>query len=132
MNDDDSLPHITHKGGCHCQAVRFSVRAPAVLQVLECNCSVCSKSAFLHLIVKAEDFSLLQGANMLTHYTFNTGVADHQFCRVCGIKSFYIPRSHPNGYSVNARCLDSDTVSSVEIQQFDGLRWEDSIGSLRS
>ena len=114
----------THRGACHCGAVRFEVRAPAALEVLECNCSVCSKSGYLHLIVGREDFTLLAGAGELAEYRFNTGVARHLFCRTCGIKSFYVPRSHPDGISVNARCLDQDTVESMTVRAYDGQHWE--------
>ncbi len=118
------MEKIIHRGGCHCGAVRFEVRAPARITVQHCNCSVCSKTGFLHLIVPAEDFSLLSGAAQLQTYTFNTGVAKHLFCEVCGIKSFYVPRSHPDGYSVNLRCLDAGTVENVTMADFDGLDWE--------
>ena len=110
---------ITHRGGCHCGAVRFEVDAPAVLEVLDCNCSICRMSGFLHLIVPASRFRLLQGAAALSEYTFNTGAAKHRFCKHCGVKSFYLPRSHPDGFSVNARCLDSGTVQGMNVQLFD-------------
>ena len=118
------MEKIIHRGGCHCGAVRFEVRAPARITVQHCNCSVCSKTGFLHLIVPAEDFSLLSGAAQLQTYTFNTGVAKHLFCEVCGIKSFYVPRSHPDGFSVNLRCLDAGTVEQVTVADFDGRDWE--------
>lgn len=118
------MEKVTHRGGCHCGAVRFEVRAPARITVQQCNCSVCSKTGFLHLIVAAEDFSLLSGAAQLQTYTFNTGVAKHLFCEVCGIKSFYVPRSHPDGFSVNLRCLDAGTVENVTVADFNGLDWE--------
>jgi hypothetical protein len=101
------------------------VDAPARLRVAECNCSICSKSGFLHLIVPKSQFRLLQGEDALTTYTFNTGAAKHLFCSTCGIKSFYVPRSHPDGYSVNARCLDPGTVEAMEIAPFDGRNWEE-------
>jgi hypothetical protein len=104
--------------------VRFEVAAPADLDVLECNCSMCSRSAYLHLIVAADAFRLVAGAGDLVEYTFGTGVAKHRFCRHCGVKSFYVPRSHPDGYSVNARCLDPSTVVSMRIRPFDGRHWE--------
>lgn len=132
MSVRNSPPVFMHSGGCHCQAVTFSVRAPVAIEVLECNCSICARSGFLHLIVSAEDFVLTRGEKSLSHYTFNTGTADHQFCRVCGIKSFYVPRSHPHGYSVNARCLDTRMISEINIRKFDGLHWEESIVSLRN
>ena len=64
-------------------------------------------------------FELIQGEEHLATYTFNTGVAQHYFCRVCGVKSFYVPRSHPDGVSVNVRCLDPGTVSSIAVERFD-------------
>jgi hypothetical protein len=113
-----------HLGGCHCGRVRFEVAAPAHLEVVECDCSMCSASGFLHLIVPADRFKLLKGADALTTYTFNTGVAKHLFCAVCGVKSFYIPRSHPDGFSVNARCIDAGSVESMTVTPFDGRDWE--------
>ena len=115
---------ITHRGGCHCGRVRFEVTAPARITVSECNCSICSKSGYLHLVVPAERFTLLAGADSLTPYTFNTGTAKHLFCKVCGIKSFYVPRSHPDGFSVNACCLDPGTVEEMSLRQTNGREWE--------
>ncbi|MGA2777724.1 MAG: GFA family protein [Steroidobacteraceae bacterium] len=115
---------ITHKGGCHCGRVRFEVIAPAVLQVDECNCSICSKTGFLHLIVPAERFNLTSGGDALTTYSFNTQTAKHLFCATCGIKAFYVPRSHPDGFSVNLRCLDPGTVEAVQVRPIDGKQWE--------
>jgi hypothetical protein len=115
---------VVHRGGCHCGAVRFEVEAPAALEVLECNCSICAKTGFLHLIVPAARFRLLAGEGELTAYTFNTGVARHLFCRRCGVKPFYRPRSNPDGWSVNARCLDEGTVVALSIAPFDGRNWE--------
>lgn len=121
---EPSSPLVTHRGGCHCGRVRFEVRAPAALQVDECNCSMCTKSGYLHLIVPKARFSLLQGKEALACYQFNTGVARHYFCRHCGIKSFYVPRSNPDGISVNVRCLDDGTLSAMVIEPFDGKNWE--------
>jgi len=110
---------VTHRGGCHCGAVRFEVDAPAQLTVSDCNCSICRMSGYLHLIVPRARFRLLRGADSLTEYTFNTGTARHLFCGRCGVKSFYVPRSNPDGYSVNARCLDPATVAGIEVEPFD-------------
>ncbi len=115
---------VTHTGGCHCGRVRFEVDAPARIVAEECNCSICSKSGYLHLIAPLKNFRLLAGADAIETYTFNTGVARHTFCRRCGVKSFYTPRSHPDGVSVNVRCLDSQTVQSVATRAFDGQNWE--------
>lgn len=115
---------VRHAGGCHCGRVRFEVIAPADLEVTDCNCSICSKSGYLHLTVPKSRFRLLSGQSDLSAYQFNTRTAQHLFCSVCGIKSFYVPRSHPEGYSVNARCLDEGTVRSLRVTPFDGRRWE--------
>lgn len=115
---------IKHSGGCHCGRVRFEARAPARIRVNECNCSICSKSGYLHLVVPKERFTLLSGEEVLTTYTFNTGRAKHLFCSICGIKSFYLPRSHPDGVSINARCLDEGTVEDMTIGHTDGRNWE--------
>lgn len=125
-----SLNRADYSGGCHCGAVRFKVRAPQRIDAISCNCSICKKTGFLHLIVAAEDFSLISGDDYLSKYTFNTGVAQHLFCSVCGVKSFYVPRSHPDGYSVNVNCLELDAKADVHVCDFDGANWESAIGSL--
>ena len=117
---------ITHRGGCHCGAVRFELEAPARVTVEDCDCSICRMSGFLHLIVPASRFRLLSGAEALSTYTFGTGVAKHHFCRHCGTKSFYVPRSNPDGFSVNARCIDAGTLEHIEVLPFDGRNWEQS------
>ena len=99
--------------------MRFEVEAPAQLEVLDCNCSICRMTGFLHLIVPASRFRLVAGADALTEYTFNTGVARHRFCRYCGVKAFYVPRSHPDGIDINARCLDPGTVIAIDVTPFD-------------
>jgi hypothetical protein len=121
---------VTHRGGCHCGNVVFEVDAPARLVAHECNCSICSMTGYLHLIVPASRFRLLRGADQLTTYAFNTGTARHLFCRRCGIKSFYVPRSNPDGFSVNVRCLDRATIEQLEIEPFDGQNWEQSAAAL--
>jgi hypothetical protein len=115
---------ITHGGGCHCGRVRFEVIAPKSLRVSECNCSICSKAGYLHLVVPAAQFKLLSGNDTLKTYTFNTHTAKHLFCSVCGIKSFYVPRSHPDGISVNARCIDSETIEELTVTPLNGREWE--------
>jgi len=113
-----------HAGACHCGRVRIEVLAARGHELLECNCSMCARSSYLHLIVDAAAFRLLSGAEDLIEYSFGTGVAKHRFCRRCGVKSFYVPRSHPDGYSVNARCLDLATIESTTVRPFDGRNWE--------
>lgn len=114
---------MIYKGSCHCGAVKYEVEAPDIIECQECNCSICSKSGFLHLIVPKSKFKLLHGKNHLTTYTFDSAVAKHKFCNICGIKSFYIPRSNPDGYDVNVRCLEPQP-EKIDIEQFDGKNWE--------
>jgi hypothetical protein len=120
---------MLYRGHCHCGAVQFEVEAAAHLQCQECNCSICSMTGYQHLIVSRDAFRLLSGEDSLTSYTFNTGVAQHLFCRTCGIKSFYVPRSNPDGYSVNVRCLDP-YPDDLTIEPFDGQNWEQHAGEL--
>ncbi len=121
---------VIHRGGCHCRRVVFEVDAPANILVQDCNCSLCRLTGFLHLIVPRSRFRLISGHEFLTEYTFNTGVAKHIFCKVCGIKSFYIPRSNPDGVDINVRCLDAGTVMEMTIEAFDGENWEDNAAEL--
>lgn len=116
---DGSAAYITHRGGCHCRRVRFEIDAPAVVDALDCNCSICRMTGFLHLIVPAARFRLVSGDDALADYRFNTGAARHLFCRHCGVKSFYVPRSHPDGYSINVRCLDPGSIAELRVAPFD-------------
>ena len=111
-----------YKGSCHCGAIKFEVTAPQHLDLVRCNCSICHKSGFLHLIVPKSRFKLLQGQASLTTYRFGSMVAAHTFCKVCGVKPFYTPRSNPDGVDVNFYCLDS--TPTYTISDFDGQNWE--------
>jgi len=124
----DAEPEVL-EGGCHCDAVRYRVTLRS-REAIDCNCSVCAKKGFLHLIVPESDFELLCGAEALTTYTFGTRTAQHHFCRHCGIHSYYRPRSHPDQIDVNVRCLDGVDPSDFEVSRFDGRNWEDSVEEL--
>lgn len=115
---------LTLQGGCHCGAVRFEVVALRGAEAQTCNCSMCAKLAYIHLIVPESRFRILAGEDGLTRYTFNTGVAQHYFCRHCGVKSFYRPRSNPDGWSVNLRCLDAPEALDARLSAFNGRDWE--------
>ena len=114
---------MIYQGSCHCQAISFTVEAPEVLEADNCNCSVCSKSGYLHLIVPLTKFHLLSGEDSLVTYTFGSGIAKHTFCSNCGIKPFYYPRSNPDGIDINVHCLDTE-AQSINITHFDGKNWE--------
>ena len=118
------------EGGCHCGAVRFEAEAPEPLEALDCNCSICARTGFLHLIVPHAEFRLLAGEKALASYRFGSGAANHLFCRRCGVKSFYQPRSHPDSWSVNLRCVDGAESLDVAVRPFDGRNWEESAAKL--
>uniref|UniRef100_A0A8C6S8U6 Centromere protein V n=1 Tax=Neogobius melanostomus TaxID=47308 RepID=A0A8C6S8U6_9GOBI len=120
---------VKHTGGCHCGAVRFEVLSSPDLHVFHCNCSICNKKQFHHFIVPESNFTLLQGSDNLTTYTFNTHVAKQIFCKTCGVQSFGIPRSNPDGYSIAPHCLDPGSVRSVTVENFDGIHWEESMNA---
>ena len=112
-------------GGCHCGTVRFEVRIEPGTEARACTCSMCCKTGFIHIIASKSRFRMVAGEDALTSYKFNTGVADHLFCSQCGVKGFYVPRSNPDGWSVNARCLDDAAAAGlVMVEAFDGANWE--------
>jgi len=114
---------MIYTGSCHCGTIKFQVEAPESVEVERCNCSICRKSGYIHLIVPLSQFRLLSGQDNITTYSFNTGVAQHTFCATCGIKPFYTPRSNPDGIDININCLDSQP-EHITIVDFDGQNWE--------
>lgn len=122
MSSRDGLSWRT--GGCHCGAVRFEAALPEVVEAQACNCSMCAMTGFIHVIVPESRFRITKGEDALRAYSFNTGVAKHLFCETCGIKSFYRPRSNPDGWSISARCLDDPEALDLRIEDFDGRNWE--------
>ncbi len=114
---------MIYRGSCHCQAITFEVEAPEEVEVERCNCSICTKSGYLHLIVPLSKFKLLSGQEQITTYRFNSGIAKHTFCKICGIKPFYTPRSNPDGMDINVNCL-ATRPAKLNIVDFDGDNWE--------
>ena len=125
------MDKVVHKGGCHCGAVTLNVKASKAVEVLRCSCSICKMTGHLHLIVDEADFELTSGEDSLTEYRFNTKTAQHFFCKICGVKPFYKPRSHPHGWSVNLNVLDQSNFETVKIKDFDGANWERNIDKIR-
>lgn len=113
-----------YEGSCHCRAVRFSVEVPESVKLYRCNCSICAMTGYLHLIVPKSAVRFISGEDRLKVYQFNTGVAKHLFCEVCGIKPLYVPRSHPDRYSVHAQCVTPSILEGATIVPFDGQNWE--------
>ncbi|XP_057300197.1 centromere protein V-like [Hydractinia symbiolongicarpus] len=123
--------NVLHHGGCHCGKIKYQVVASSILECVNCNCSVCYKKQNIHFIVPKDNFKLLQGKDDITTYTFNTHQAKHTFCKVCGVQSFYFPRSNPDGVGVMPHCLDQDTVKEIKILDFDGQNWEKTMQSAK-
>ena len=119
------IERIKVTGGCHCGAVRFEALSDPRPTLLDCNCSICAASGYLHLFIPHKHFTLLSGQERLTSYRFGTGEANHLFCNVCGVKSFYQPKSHPSCWSVNLNCLDNPRLLDPEIAPFDGRNWDE-------
>ena len=126
------MEKVTISGGCHCGAVRYEADAPRGAEALDCNCSICARTGFRHLMVAHEDFRLLSGAEALTSYRFGTGAAEHLFCSVCGVKSFYQPRSHPEAWSLNVNCLDDTSTLHLTVKLFDGRNWDQARAALQA
>ena len=120
------MPNVRYEGGCHCGRIRFVVRGDLTAATL-CSCTICTMKAFIHLIVPPGDFQLVSGQDDLATYQFNTKVAKHHFCRVCGVSPFYVPRSDPDKIDVNVRCLDDVDVDTLKLATFDGKNWERAI-----
>ena len=123
---------VTHLGSCHCKQIQFEVKGEDNIKVLDCSCSICSILNYKHYIIDKSQFKLLKGKKYLSTYTFNTNVAKHLFCKNCGIKSFYIPRSHPDSISVNLNCIYSKTINKVKVIKFDGKHWKKNINKIKS
>jgi|SRR5690349_9888902 len=123
----ENQPRTFH-GGCHCGRVAFEVTG-TLTAAEQCNCSICTRKGYLHWIVARDAFRLLTPQSDLATYRFNTGVAQHHFCPVCGVAPFYIPRSDPDKIDVNVRCLDGVDLAALPIEHFDGRNWETNIAS---
>ena len=115
---------MIYQGGCHCRAITFEIDAPESIEAVECNCSICSMTGFLHFISPLSKFRLLSGGESISTYTFGSGVAKHTFCKICGVKPFYTPRSNPDGIDINLNCLDTKSAT-IQITEFDGQNWEE-------
>ena len=93
-------------GACHCGAVTFRVTLPnGLASARRCSCTFCRMRGAVAVTANLDGLTLLTGADKLTRYSFNTGVAQHYFCSVCGIYTHHQRRSNPNEFGVNAACL---------------------------
>ncbi len=122
----------TYHGSCHCGAVKFEVDAD-LSRLIDCNCSMCAKKGAVHHSVAPECFRLIAGAEDLRLYQFNKKIAQHFFCRTCGIHTYSHPRTAPEKFNVNVRCLDDFDVRAedFEMSLFDGRNWEDAFAAMK-
>jgi len=110
-----------HQGGCHCGAVRYRVDIDLTKPVIQCNCSICSRTGTLLSFVPAGSFTLERGEDCLTDYQFGKKNIHHLFCKVCGVRSFARGQG-PAGpmAAINTRCLDDFDLARLEVRNFDG------------
>tara|TARA_B100001250_G_C19767334_1_gene775393 strand:- start:924 stop:1274 length:351 start_codon:yes stop_codon:yes gene_type:complete len=106
-------------GGCHCGDIKFKFYSKEFVEVWKCNCSICSLSDYEHLFVNHDDFKVIKGEELISEYSFNSETAKHLFCKNCGTKSFYQPRSHPDSYSINLKCVQEPPKIN-NVVKFDG------------
>jgi hypothetical protein len=102
MTDEKTIRQCS----CHCVGVRWTIAAPEELRGARCNCTICAMKGVVMVGVRLADLNILQGADLLTAYTFNTHAAKHFFCSVCGIHCFHQRRFDPGEYAVNAACIE--------------------------
>jgi hypothetical protein len=121
--DEEAVERKSYRGGCHCGRIAYEVEGK-LERVSICNCSICTKKAYVHWIIPREDFQLLTPWDALATYTFNTGTAKHYFCPQCGVASFYIARSAPEKIDINVRCLEGVDPAAIPTDTFDGRNWE--------
>jgi hypothetical protein len=112
----------TKTGTCHCGAVAFEVTLENGLENLRrCNCSLCRRKGAVMASVPVGKLRVVKGGEMLSLYQWNTKVAKHYFCKVCGIYTHHQRRSNPNEFGVNVGCFDDVDLSALgEIKTGDG------------
>lgn len=112
---------MNYQGSCHCGAVSFDVDG-TIEQVMECNCSHCSRKGYLLSFVGRDQLRLKTPAEKLGIYTFNKHVIKHHFCTVCGCAPFGLGKG-PDGAemaAINVRCLENVDLKALKVQQVDG------------
>ena len=118
----------THRGSCHCGALRFEFEGE-IEGAEVCNCSICTRTGYLHWYAAPESFRLLAGEDAMSDYRFGTGVAHNLFCRTCGVSAFRRARSDPGKIDVNLRCVENVDLDALELTHFDGQNWEEAMRS---
>ena len=118
-------------GGCHCKKVLFEFTSLIKVKLIKCNCTICKPLRYLHLIIPHKDFKLISNIKNIQIYQFGTKKAKHFFCKFCGVKSFYQPRSHQNAYSINYNSI-KDPPKINQIIKFDGSNFEKNLDDINT
>jgi hypothetical protein len=130
VTDPDKVPM---NGACHCGAVRFRVNLTDGLRTARrCTCSYCRMRGAIAVSAQLDDIEMLDGADVLSLYQFNTRAAKHYFCSKCGIYTHHQRRSNPQQYGVNVACLDGMSPFDLdEVPVLDGVNHPNDGGGLR-
>lgn len=112
---------MAYKGGCHCGKIAFDVDGD-IDQVIECNCSICSKRGYLLWFVPRANLHLSEPEAELPAYTFNRHRIKHHFCPVCGVAPFGIGSDGQGNAmaAMNVRCFQDVDPAALKIVPFDG------------
>jgi len=124
MIDASSSESVTLNGSCHCGTVKFTATlTEGFASARRCTCSICRMRGAVAVTSTPDQFQLTQGEGKLATYRFNTGVAEHHFCSVCGIYTHHKRRSNPNKLGVNVACLEGvSPFDFQEVKVHDGQR----------
>lgn len=109
----------TFKVSCHCGNIRLEVTAE-LDEVVDCNCSICGRTGFLHWYVAPDQVKLETRSRVLSTYMWRSATGGQHFCPTCGIAVIRTSTQHPPPVSVNARCLEDVDIASLKIRRFDG------------
>ena len=120
-------------GQCHCGAVRFEAAlSDGFSTVRRCTCSLCRMRGAVMVMTEADGVKVLQGAETLSSYRFNTGVAEHFFCARCGVYTHHQRRSDQTSFAVNVACLDGvSPFDFAEVPVNDGVNHPNDTGKLQ-
>src|SRR5215213_6790486 len=110
-----------HIGSCHCNAVAFEVESD-LSSGLQCDCSLCKRKNIIMHRVPKEKFRLLKGTADLTRYQWNTRIAEHYFCKHCGIYTHHQPRTPPDMIAVNVGCIDEVNARQLPLEFAEGSK----------
>lgn len=112
---------MTHTGSCHCGKVKFAVEGE-VQQVIECNCSHCSRKGYLLWFVDRDAYTPLSPDDEMATYTFNKHVIQHRFCRTCGCApvGLGVDTSGAAKAAINVRCLEGIDLGALQRVPVDG------------